>query len=152
MSCLSSTWRRLQVVPVLCLLAATTPVWCEGLDSGRASGKSGPEKSIWLEVYRQQMQPLKLHWRQLVLTIHEGRISDLQRVCPDFQLALSRVDREALSLAPDPVVRANLIGALELLDVASAKCDRRRFFALSFELYKAGYLIQVVENRLLPDR
>lgn len=102
----------------------------------------------WQSVYDREMAPLRLHWNGLVQAIHSGRISDLPTLCPRFQSALAAVDRKALAAAEDPIVRNNIAGVLEQLDSAAGRCRQDRFFDLSFQLYKAGYLLQIVDRRL----
>lgn len=103
----------------------------------------------WRETYRQEMTPVREQWSRVVLAIHQGRISDLPALCPGFKSAVGALDRSSLLAAADPVVSANVGGALELLDLAVVKCRRRHFFDLSFQLYKARYLIEVIDRRLL---
>ena len=87
-----------------------------------------------------------------MLAIHEGRITDLPAVCPGFKSSILALDRDALRAVADPAIRANIEPALDLLDRAAGKCHRSRYFDLSFQLYKARYLIGVIDQRLLKYR
>ena len=87
-----------------------------------------------------------------MLAIHEGRITDLPAVCPGFKSSILALDRDALLAVADPPIRANIEAALDLLDRAAGKCHRSRYFDLSFQLYKARYLIGVIDQRLLRYR
>lgn len=107
---------------------------------------------VWKEAYRHQMAPVRIHMRRVVLAVHEGRISDLPAVCPGFRSAILALDRDSLLAAADPAVSANVQVALDLLDAAVGKCRRSRYFDLSFQLYKAQYLIEVIDQRLLRYR
>jgi hypothetical protein len=102
----------------------------------------------WLPLYEVEMTPVRREWHRIVLAVHEGRITDLAILCPVFQSAVADANRQALLTAPDRSVRVNLAAALDLLEVAATKCRRERFFALSLQLYKAGYLLGVIDKRL----
>jgi hypothetical protein len=104
--------------------------------------------TLWLPLYEAEITPLRREWHRIVLAVHEGRITELSMLCPDFQSALAAADRQVLLGAPDPLVRANVAAALNLLKVAANKCHRKRFFALSLQLYKSGYLLDVIDKRL----
>ena len=84
--------------------------------------------TLWLPLYEAEITPLRREWHRIVLAVHEGRITELSMLCPDFQSALA--------------------AALNLLKVAANKCHRKRFFALSLQLYKSGYLLDVIDKRL----
>ena len=101
----------------------------------------------WRTLYEGEMRLVRLHWQMVVDAIHQGRISALPELCPDFRAAVAAMDREALVGVEDAMIRANLARAFELLDGASVRCDRSRFFALSFQLYKARYVIEAIDRR-----
>lgn len=117
--------------------------------SGRPGAEMREEMAVWEEIYRHEMAPVRNHWSRVVLAIHEGRITDLPTVCPGFRSAIQALDRTSLLAAADPAVSANVRGALDLLDMAARKCHRNRYFDLSFQMYKARYLIEVIDRRLL---
>lgn len=102
----------------------------------------------WGEVYRRELRPVRKEWARLVTVIHQGRSSELDRVCPDFRDRVSRMDHRALAEAPDPVVRIWLGRGLNLLNGAASQCRRDRFFALLFRLDRAGEVIRLIDRRV----
>jgi hypothetical protein len=136
----------LQLMSTVGLAASTGHRLAAAIETPEPGSMAAMER--WQSIYQREMKPLRLHWTRLVKAIHRGRISELPTLCPRFQSALAAVDRQALVSAEDLVVRANIAGVLEQLDGAAGRCRRDRFFDLSFQLYKAGYLLQVVDRRL----
>jgi len=102
----------------------------------------------WKRLYREEMAPVREQWSRVVKTIHEGRISELPLVCPDFRDRLEKLDRRKLYAVEDPMVRAWLGRGMALLDGAAGQCRSNRFFALGFRLYKARHVIQAIDRRL----
>jgi hypothetical protein len=102
----------------------------------------------WKRLYRQEMAPVREQWSRVVRTIHDGRVSELSLVCPDFRDRLERLDRQQLYAVVDPVVRTWLGRGLVLLDGAAGQCRRDRYFDLGFRLYKARLVIQTLDRRL----
>ena len=102
----------------------------------------------WRRIYREEMAPVREQWSRVVKTIHDGRISELPLVCPDFRDRLEKLDRRKLYAVEDPVVRTWLARGMVLLDGAAGQCRSDRFFALGFRLYKARHVIQAIDRRL----
>ena len=107
---------------------------------------------VWRQLYVAEMAPVREQWSRVVEAIHQGRISDLSLVCPEFRARIDGMNRKDLGRVVDPVVRTWLGRGLDLLNEAASLCQGDRFFALGFRLYQARHVIQAIDRRVLRYR
>ena len=102
----------------------------------------------WHRSYRGQMTPVLREWEALAQAARERPGSRLTAGCRRLELALVRLDRGRLPIAPDPSISLHLKETLRSLADAADSCSQGAYFLTTWRLQQADDSWRELRGRL----
>lgn len=145
-------WLALATTASLCAIGAEPPDDPGGIELAPSPPPAATKELVhrWHRDYRRRVSPVLREWESLARAVRERPGDRLTAGCRRLELALRRLGRGRLPVAPDPSISLYLEETLRSLFEASISCTHGAYFLTVWRLEEADESWRQLRGRLLP--